>query len=261
MNEIYLKLRLVVLKNFFLSLINKNYSELIILYLGTFIGFIFLFNSPNFASHFGFLSTSFFPLITIQDLLKKSFFFGLIVLLIISLGSLVFLFVYIPILNFGIFNTDFSYTRIKTLVRYFLLFLFFILFLFNIIVYTEGTIAFQLLFIVILSLLLYYIIRREQKEAFIRNNLSIQNLSIIIALLAFYALFVYLGISLIGPASDIHVDESLYLTTGRNFAHGTFLLYVTNYPTFPFILSLIIAFSQNQEVISLFSWLHYFFWV
>ena len=238
-------------KNFIQTFIQNNYIELVILYFGTFTGLFFMFLSPNFGFHFSSLSTTVTPFMTIYSIMKNSIFVGSFILLFLSILPFILVFIYIPVLNFGISNTDFSNAKTKSFFHSFLIFYFYIMCLVNIMVYTQGTFSFQILFFSMLCALLYFLVKREQRDRFISNNLTRENIAIIVILLILYSLFVFLAFSFIGPATDIHVDESLYLTTGRNFAYGIPSLYVTNYPTFPFILSLIIAFTQNQGTISL----------
>ena len=238
-------------KNFIRTFIQDNYKELIVLYFGTFIGLFFIFLSPNFGFHFSSVSTQITPFMAIYNIMNTSIVIGIGILLVVSIIPFILVFIYLPVINFGISNTDFSNVKIKSLFHAFLIFYFYIIVLLTIMVYTEGTLSIQILFFTILFVLMYSLLKREQKDGFIHNNLTRSNLAIIIVLIAFYLTFVSLGLSLIGPAKDIHVDESLYLTIGRNFAYGIPSIEISIYPTFPFILSFVIAFTRSQDVISI----------
>lgn len=235
-----------------LDLVRRNTYEFIFMYIFSFVSLFFLFTNNNFSYQFKTISSALFPLIEIQSLIDSSIFNKVLWLLVISFYPLINALIFVPILNFSFYNTSSSDNQKKLTLRLFFAFFIFLFILANVIVYTEGTFSNHFLLVSLFAFIIFFLNKQEKSSNLVTNSFHQSNKLVLLLLAAFYMLFIYLSFSLIGPAHDIHVDESLYLTLGRYFSLGVPALQISIYPTLPFILSFIISFTQNIATISSF---------
>lgn len=226
------------------------YLDIIILYLISIIGIFALFNNNNILLFFNSISSSFTGFEKLYDIIHSSVLIGTILILLFSFGPIFMVLFYTPVFTFCIFGTNSSLNKSRNIMRILIGIFGYILLLTNLIISLQSTFAIQFLFLTLILVATVILVKKCYSNEDLSKLLIINNLIPLFLVIGFYLLFVMLGTSIIGSAQDIHVDESLYMTIGRNFSFGRPEIQVSIYPTMPVILSIIIAFFSEQEFIS-----------